>query len=99
MSRFFKRLLLLLTTLGAAAATYTMMRAEGERALRRVRRAPSPLPPFEPSKESRKPGPTLVDRPAPAPEPDPSRCSAIKKSGERCSREPQPGSLYCWQHG
>ena len=26
------------------------------------------------------------------------RCKAITKSGNRCKRNAQPGSKYCWQH-
>ncbi len=48
MGRLLKRLLLVLATLGAGAFLYTLMRAEGERALRRVRRGTEPLPPVEP---------------------------------------------------
>lgn len=114
MPRFIKKLLLFLATLGAAAATYKLMRAEGERALLKSRRGSRPLPPLEPSRAARKPAPVPDHAPAdPAPpaaeaarteakvtEPtEMGRCAATKKSGERCSREAQPGSEYCWQHG
>jgi hypothetical protein len=111
MPRFIKRLLLFVATLGAGAQVYNLMRAEGERALRRMRREPRPLPPLEPSRAARKPAPVPDHAPAdPAPPAaeaartaakvtEPDRCVATKKSGERCSRETQPGSQYCWQHG
>ncbi len=110
MSRILKRFLLLLTTLGAGALIYNLMRAEGERALLRARRGPRPLPPLEPSGTARKPAPVPDHAPAdPAPPAaeaariqakvtEPGRCAAIKKSGERCTREAQPDSDFCWQH-
>jgi hypothetical protein len=102
MRRFIKRLLLLLATLGTAAATYKLMRAEGERALLKSRRGSRPLPPLEPSRTARKPAPVPDHAPAapapPAAEVEPARCAAIKKNGERCARDAQPGSEYCWQH-
>lgn len=30
---------------------------------------------------------------------DPARCAAVTQTGTRCSREVEPGALYCWQHG
>lgn len=27
------------------------------------------------------------------------RCEAVTRSGERCAREAEPGSSFCWQHG
>lgn len=27
------------------------------------------------------------------------RCAAETRGGKRCSREAEPGSRYCWQHG
>jgi hypothetical protein len=30
---------------------------------------------------------------------DPARCAAVTQSGSRCSREAEPGSTRCWQHG
>ena len=30
---------------------------------------------------------------------DPARCAAVTQSGTRCSREAEPGSTHCWQHG
>lgn len=102
MSRFLKRLLLMLATLGAGALAYTLMRAEGERALRRVRRGAEPLPPLEPSQSPRKPAAepeSARAEAAPAAEPaEPVRCVALKADGARCSRDAQPGSEYCWQH-
>jgi hypothetical protein len=85
MKRICKRLLLLLATLGAGALAYTLMRSEGERVLRRVEEEPPAAPP---------PGP----RPQAAAA-EPARCIAITSSGERCERQAQPGSQYCWQHG
>lgn len=29
---------------------------------------------------------------------DASRCKAVTQSGTQCSRRPEPGSDYCWQH-
>jgi hypothetical protein len=29
---------------------------------------------------------------------EPARCAAVTQSGNRCSRETEPGSAYCWQH-
>lgn len=26
-------------------------------------------------------------------------CDALTKKGEKCKRNPMPGSQYCWQHG
>lgn len=50
-------------------------------------------------------GETAAEVPAEAPaEPgatqadDPARCAAVTQSGTRCSREAEPGGLYCWQH-
>ena len=104
MGRFLKRLLLMLATLSAGAFVYTLMRAEGERALRRGRRGTEPLPPLEPSYAARKPAaepePARTDT-APAAEPQagqPGRCIAVKADGTRCSRDAQEGSRYCWQH-
>jgi hypothetical protein len=103
MPRFIKRLLLFVATLGAGALVYNLMRAEGERALRRMRREPRPLPPLEPSRAARKPAPVPDHAPAdpapPAAEAEPARCAAIKKSGQRCTREAQSSSDFCWQHG
>lgn len=28
-----------------------------------------------------------------------TRCAGITQSGKRCSRESEPGSTFCWQHG
>lgn len=104
MSRFLKRLLLMLTTLGAGAFVYTLMRAEGERVLRRVRRGSEPLPPLEPSRAPRKPAAEPEQARAEAPPAaqsetaEPARCAAIKADGTRCSRDAQPGSQHCWQH-
>lgn len=110
MSRILKRFLLLIATLGAGALVYNLMRAEGERALRRVRHGSRPLPPLEPSRTARKPAPVPDHAPAdPAPPAaevarleakvtEPGRCAALKKSGERCAREAQPDSDFCWQH-
>lgn len=30
--------------------------------------------------------------------PSPARCQAKTGSGKRCSRSPEPGSRFCWQH-
>lgn len=30
---------------------------------------------------------------------DPARCAAVTQSGTRCSRDAEPGSTHCWQHG
>jgi hypothetical protein len=30
---------------------------------------------------------------------DPARCAAVTQGGTRCSREVEPGSTHCWQHG
>jgi len=30
---------------------------------------------------------------------DPARCAAVTQGGARCSREVEPGSTHCWQHG
>jgi hypothetical protein len=30
---------------------------------------------------------------------DPVRCAAVTQGGTRCSREVEPGSTHCWQHG
>lgn len=39
-------------------------------------------------------------RPAPAaPAAGPRRCAATTASGNRCSREAEEGSRFCWQHG
>ena len=29
---------------------------------------------------------------------NPSKCQYVKADGEQCSRDPQDGSAYCWQH-
>lgn len=29
----------------------------------------------------------------------PARCAAVTQGGNRCSREVEPGSAHCWQHG
>lgn len=29
----------------------------------------------------------------------PTRCVATTRSGKRCSRDAEPGSELCWQHG
>lgn len=104
MDRLLKRLLLMLATLGAGALAYTLMRAEGERALRRTRRSAQPLPPLEPSHTPRKPAAEPEQARAEAPpaaapqDGQPDRCTALKADGARCSREAQAGSQYCWQH-
>ncbi len=33
------------------------------------------------------------------PAPASSQCAATTKKGTRCSRRPNAGSSYCWQHG
>lgn len=40
---------------------------------------------------SAEPGATQAD--------DPARCAAVTQGGARCSREAEPGSTRCWQHG
>lgn len=112
MRRFVKRLLMIATTLGLGALVYNLMRAEGERVLRRAHRGPAGLPPLEPSEAPRRPAatpeearaaaePAAAARAAPAASrvDEPARCIGVKKSGERCLREAQTGSAYCWQHG
>lgn len=32
-------------------------------------------------------------------EDQPRRCAGITQGGSRCTREAEPGSPYCWQHG
>lgn len=43
------------------------------------------------SDASAEPGATQAD--------DPARCAAVTQGGSRCSREAEPGSTHCWQHG
>jgi hypothetical protein len=89
MKRICKRLLLLLATLGAGALAYALLRAEGERVLRRPEREPAAgAAPKEPAGAA-----------GGAAETGPRRCAAVTASGKPCGREPQPGSQYCWQHG
>lgn len=38
-------------------------------------------------------------RARPAGEAPAGRCAATTGSGARCSRDAEPGSRYCWQHG
>jgi len=91
MTRFFKRLLFALITLGLGALGYALLRAEAERSLRPVPQEPSTAPP--PDRPRREP--------AAEPEPvaEPPVCAATTKSGKPCARAAQPGSRYCWQHG
>jgi hypothetical protein len=84
-----KRLLWMLATLGAGALAYALLRAEGERILRRPEREPAAGPPPE--------APAVAA--GGAAETGPRRCAAVTASGKPCGREPQPGSAYCWQHG
>jgi hypothetical protein len=54
------------------------------------RSQPKPAPPAAPAS---------VDA-APANEnATPPRCAAETRGGKRCSREAEPGSKFCWQHG
>lgn len=90
MKRICKRLLLILATLGLGAVAYSLLRAEGERALSgsdETGAGAAGEPPPEPAK------------PAEAAEKEPRRCTAKTSSGRRCAREALPGSQYCWQHG
>lgn len=89
MTRFFKRLLFALITLGLGALGYALLRAEAERCMGSVPREPSAPPPAG--------RPRPVAEPEPAPEPP--VCAATTKSGKPCARPAQPGSRYCWQHG
>lgn len=82
MHRFVKRLFWLATTLGLGALAYALMRNEGERVMRFV------------SREGRGEG----EPPGSRAEAGPAQCAAFTKSGERCVREAQPGSDFCWQH-
>lgn len=87
MKRILKRLSLILATLGLGAVAYSLLRAEGERALRPATGASKEGPAGEPPTE-----------PKAAAEEKRRRCAAKTSSGKRCTREAQPGSQYCWQH-
>lgn len=52
----------------------------------------------EPRGFSPAPRPAAAEPPVPPEEQKPRRCIAVTRSGERCSREAQPGSDLCWQH-
>lgn len=96
MHGFWKRLVWVVGTLGLGALAYALMRNEGERVLRAVSRERG-------GGDEPRPRPRPVAAPAPeAPgrgeEAGPPQCVAVTKSGDRCAREPQPGSAYCWQH-
>jgi hypothetical protein len=43
-------------------------------------------------------GETLDEETPEATAAEPARCAAVTQSGNRCSRETEPGSAYCWQH-
>jgi hypothetical protein len=51
----------------------------------------APAASVEASDASAEPGATQAD--------DPARCAAVTQGGARCSRETEPGSTHCWQHG
>jgi len=36
--------------------------------------------------------------PGPRPATEPARCAATTGSGKRCTRTPEEGSRFCWQH-
>lgn len=71
---------------------------------------PGPEPPPGPPRPTAAPAGTIqarviepqggktLDEAAPEPTAEPPRCAAVTQSGTRCSREPEPGSAYCWQH-
>jgi hypothetical protein len=44
------------------------------------------------------PPPPAARSPAPAKVAGPRQCAALTQQGDRCSRRPEPGSAYCWQH-
>jgi|GEM_PF-2418564 len=92
MSRFLKRFIFALVTLGLGALAYALLRAEGERSLRPVRATggSSEAPPPEPAPAPQGEGS--------GPDAEPRRCAGMTKSGKRCSRPAEPGSDYCWQH-
>lgn len=48
------------------------------------------------AREATSPGGGTEPEPAAA---APGRCAAITQGGSRCTREAEPGSGYCWQHG
>jgi len=97
MTRFLKRFVFALLTLGLGALAYALLRAEGERSFRPVREADSSgePPPVDRTPES---GPEPVAPTASEPAAAPRQCAATTKSGKRCARPAEPGSDYCWQH-
>ncbi len=99
MTRFFKRLLFALGTLGLGALAYALLRAEDGESAPAVRTSEP-----EPSRPRPEPEPRPAPKSRPAPKPqetsaEPPVCAGRTKSGKRCSRPAQPGSKYCWQHG
>ncbi len=104
MTRFLKRLVFALLTLGLGALAYALLRAEGERSFRPVR--PDEADEADeaggaPPPEDREPvtaAPEAADPEPAEPAAAPRQCAGHTKSGKRCARAAEPGSDYCWQH-
>ena len=93
MTRFLKRFVFALATLGLGALAYALLRAEGERSLRPARaEGTGGEPPPVDHEPAGAPGP------APAADVSPNLCAATTKSGVPCRRQAEPGSEFCWQH-
>ena len=99
MTRFLKRFVFALLTLGLGALAYALLRTEGERSLRPVREGNTGGEP-PPDRDAPGGAPAVLETAPSGPEAtaEPRRCAAVTKSGKRCTRPAEPGSDYCWQH-
>lgn len=106
--RWLKKLLLTLSTVGAAAATFVLMRREGDRLAELRDSSVEALKGRFSGKVVPRVGgdgdlAEVATFPAKAArarkDPEPRRCAATTTSGKRCSREVGLDEEYCWQHG
>jgi hypothetical protein len=99
MTRFLKRFVFALLTLGLGALAYALLRAEGERSLRPARaRGTGGEPPSDRDASGGAAAAPEASPSGPQATAEPRRCAGLTQSGKRCSRPAEPGSDYCWQH-
>ncbi|HEX2253227.1 MAG TPA: hypothetical protein VHQ65_08165 [Thermoanaerobaculia bacterium] len=90
-----RRLLWIFAGLGAAVAVGALLQRRGALPPAAVGEVPDTSPGGGPARAAEP-----VASPASEAEPadEPIQCAGITRSGERCSRQADPGSGFCWQH-